>query len=289
MVPLDRRSDVFALGVVLFETLCLRRLFGGQSELEILKAIVSDPPPDVREVRGDCPDALAAIVRRALERNREERFQSAGELRAALLALVPSLPAADRASFVRALIAADLDARARSIIDAEAQLDAGAPRSDESAPVELVSEPSVSVSNASGMRPLTGSIPSTSASELVVAPAPRKARSSLTWAVGAVGLLLLGAAGGLVARYGGGSPNARSSGEHQADTRTPPVASPDASPAVVALDPVASPQGIAVSADAAALSVTLTVDASVRRGAVRVGVRRPPVGARRCAEPPCDL
>jgi serine/threonine-protein kinase len=46
--PIDRRSDVFSLGIVLWETLALKRLYRSESELEILRMIVDDPPVPIR-------------------------------------------------------------------------------------------------------------------------------------------------------------------------------------------------------------------------------------------------
>ncbi len=75
----DRRSDIFALGVVLWETLSGRRLFRRRTELETMRAIVDEPiprPPRAASV----PPRLEDIVMRALEREPEERFQDAHEM-----------------------------------------------------------------------------------------------------------------------------------------------------------------------------------------------------------------
>lgn len=291
MVSLDRRSDVFALGVVLFETLCLRRLFGGQSELEILNAIVRDAPADVREFRSDCPDELAAIVRRSLERDRDERFQSAGELRAALLALVPLLPSADRASFVRDLISGDLDARAKSIIDAEAILDASDPqRTAGEQPIEIEVDPVSSASLASVTRPTPApAVTADTASD----PSLRSTKRSKTWAIVALGAGLIVAAGLYVGSVRMRAPNALTppSEPRPAALVTAIDAAITARSPAVAGDETASPspESRDVAPSTAVSSAGTTPDAGVRRTVVRVGRRRPPVGARRCAEPPCDL
>jgi eukaryotic-like serine/threonine-protein kinase len=79
----DRRSDVFALGVVLWEALCGRRLFRRDSELEVMRAIINDPilPPS-RLVR--ISPHLERIVMRALEKEPMNRFQDAEEMALAL-------------------------------------------------------------------------------------------------------------------------------------------------------------------------------------------------------------
>jgi len=82
--PIDARSDIFALGVVLFEALAGRSLYDRPTVLETLSAIVREPVPSLAAVRPDLPPALDAIVRRALAKSPDERWQSAGEMRAAL-------------------------------------------------------------------------------------------------------------------------------------------------------------------------------------------------------------
>jgi Tol biopolymer transport system component len=73
--PVDHRTDVFAFGTVLYEMLAGRRAFTGDSRVETLNAIlVSNPPPL------DAPPALARVVKHALEKAPELRFQSARDL-----------------------------------------------------------------------------------------------------------------------------------------------------------------------------------------------------------------
>ena len=86
---LDGRSDLFSLGVVLWEALAGRRLFKRDSELETLQAIVDEAIPDLRSVRADAPVSVTAIVTCALAKERDARFSSADELRRALLAAAP--------------------------------------------------------------------------------------------------------------------------------------------------------------------------------------------------------
>jgi eukaryotic-like serine/threonine-protein kinase len=81
--PVDRRSDVFALGVVLWEALCERRLFRRGTELETLRAIVEEPIPPPSMVV-PISARLERIVMRALEKDPEARFQSAQEMALAL-------------------------------------------------------------------------------------------------------------------------------------------------------------------------------------------------------------
>ncbi len=105
---LDGRADVFALGACLYEALAGVALFDRPSEFEIVANIVSpEPAPGVREARADVPVALEAIVSRALEKKRNERFPSARELRLALETFLEgretSVSAAELSEYTRAL------------------------------------------------------------------------------------------------------------------------------------------------------------------------------------------
>jgi serine/threonine-protein kinase len=77
---LDRRSDVFALGIVLYEIVTGRRLFKRASTLGVLEAIIKEPLVPPSRVTDGVPPSLDRIVLRALARNREDRYQTAAEL-----------------------------------------------------------------------------------------------------------------------------------------------------------------------------------------------------------------
>jgi serine/threonine protein kinase len=80
----DRRSDVFALGVVLYELSTVRRLFKGSSDFLTMTAIVQGTIPSPSIHRRDLSKELEAIIMKALANKPEERYQSCEELRAAL-------------------------------------------------------------------------------------------------------------------------------------------------------------------------------------------------------------
>ena len=82
--PLDRRSDIFSLGILLWETLTGRRLFKRNSQLEMMQAITSGEVPRASMFREDVPEELDDIVMRALRHERGERFESAREFELAL-------------------------------------------------------------------------------------------------------------------------------------------------------------------------------------------------------------
>ncbi len=124
-VGLDRRSDLFTLGVVLWECIAGRRLFRHESELALLRAITEEDAPDVRDIAPKCPAALAQIVRRALHRDRDRRYQSAAELRQALTAQLKPNTDRARSDFAHDTIGAMLLERQRQIAAAMLELDSG--------------------------------------------------------------------------------------------------------------------------------------------------------------------
>src|SRR5439155_25396507 len=88
---LDRRSDLFSLGTVLYELTTLRRLFKRPNELQVMKAICDEPiPAPTREVDG-YPQSLERICTRALARNPRDRYSTAAEMRDDLIEAVHEL------------------------------------------------------------------------------------------------------------------------------------------------------------------------------------------------------
>jgi tRNA A-37 threonylcarbamoyl transferase component Bud32 len=81
---IDRRSDVFAVAILLWELMTGRRLYGGRSDFGIMKSIVETDAPRPSLVWHDCPPELEAIVMRGLRREREARQETAEELQLAL-------------------------------------------------------------------------------------------------------------------------------------------------------------------------------------------------------------
>jgi serine/threonine-protein kinase len=74
--PIDRRVDVFALGIVLYELLALRRLFQRQTDYLTFRAVLERPIPDLQQYRPDAPPALVDVVMSAMHREPAKRFDT---------------------------------------------------------------------------------------------------------------------------------------------------------------------------------------------------------------------
>ncbi|HEY8210133.1 MAG TPA: protein kinase, partial [Myxococcaceae bacterium] len=82
--PPDRRADVFALGVVLYELISNKKPYNAESEVTLINAMISEPMVPVRARRSDVPEELETILERTLTRDREARYPSCRELQADL-------------------------------------------------------------------------------------------------------------------------------------------------------------------------------------------------------------
>ena len=78
--PVDHRSDIFSLGVVMYEAVTGRRPFLGDSGPALMSAILRDAPPSASDLRADLPASVARLIERCLEKPPGERCQDAAEL-----------------------------------------------------------------------------------------------------------------------------------------------------------------------------------------------------------------
>jgi serine/threonine protein kinase len=90
--PVDARSDLFALGAVLWEMLTGRRLFEGASDFDIMSAVINGAIAPPSQLAPEIPAALDRVVLTALERDPQRRYQSGDQLAADLEQLMGALP-----------------------------------------------------------------------------------------------------------------------------------------------------------------------------------------------------
>jgi len=105
------RTDLYAVGVILWEMLALRRLFAGENEADTLRRVLVGEVPSLSELRPELPPAIDAFFTRALSRHEGARFATGREMGAALHALVPRATQAEVAAAIEARCATELAKR----------------------------------------------------------------------------------------------------------------------------------------------------------------------------------
>ena len=76
----DHRTDIFSLGIILFEMATGQRPFKGESSAELVSSVLRDNPSLISEIRADLPAGLARVIRRCLEKDPAQRVQNAREI-----------------------------------------------------------------------------------------------------------------------------------------------------------------------------------------------------------------
>ena len=125
----DQRSDIYALGVVLYEMLTGRGLFSTTSEYELMRAQVEQPPPPPREFAPHIPEAVEAVIMRSLAKKPEYRIPTAAEFRDALREAAKAKPvsAAQTVPATRSGVAAPPPAPKETVLYEEPRSKAAVP------------------------------------------------------------------------------------------------------------------------------------------------------------------
>jgi serine/threonine-protein kinase len=168
----DRRADVFSVGVMLWEAAAGRRLWKGMTDVSILARVTAGEVPSVRSVNPDVPPELEQIVARAMAHRRDDRYPTAAALQGAIDALLERVGDRSTSRDVGRLVASQFEedrARMRSILEQQLRSAKSLPTSEyqavqlpqiEAAPTYLGSSPTgAGVQTGSGSLPAHGAPP----------------------------------------------------------------------------------------------------------------------------------
>jgi serine/threonine protein kinase len=267
-LPLDPRTDIYALGCVLYECLTARPPFDREGEVAVMHAHLTEPPPRLTKARPDLPKSLNEVVATAMAKSKEDRYATCDDFitaarDAALQRLTTTRRELDPAEIVAAAPAAAEEPVAAMTTD-EA-LD-GQARVDESA---VAAAPTPSVVAASPAPEIPPAPPPTATGTALsppgaVQPPPPARRRPARWLVTALLVAIAAAASGISVYF------ATKSDSNKAGT-SPPVTTPTAKPqatlkglAGVVLPPVWK---------------NCAVENSPQPGAVQTAVCLPPPGS----------
>jgi serine/threonine-protein kinase len=294
--PVDRRTDVFALGIVLYQILVGKHPFRGDNDMATLHAIVDEKPvPTVKSLVPACPESLSAAVAQALEKNVDKRFATMAELARALEKSLAEMTAAgeehDVGAFVRSVLGERAERRRAALKDAlrtadeRAKLPPESRRAERQSSVSEVSalsipsamNPPVTDTNLSAVTRIDGPprapTPTGASAAAFVVPDAASPGGRSKWIFAATGAAALGVAaflalgrGAREQELGAPVPSAPASASVEAPVVAPPTAS-----ALVAPPPTSTPS----AEPAASAAPSASASASAAPPPKRWGPRPP--------------
>jgi len=225
--PVDRRADVYAAGVVLWEALVGRRLFEGDNDVAVFGKVLGAEVEPPGSLVPDVPPELDAIVMRALARPAEDRFASARDMARAIERAVPPIAAADVGEWVEKMaeraLASRADVMARIEISSHTSAPAQAADTDPvSRPPAVIDDAATQLSSGSVSRP-----------RIQLRDVARQRPLALVAGVGAAAGIAVCVVALLVARGMGQGAGSAGSGPPASTTEVPQVAATTASSAPV--------------------------------------------------------
>jgi eukaryotic-like serine/threonine-protein kinase len=239
----DRRTDVYAMGVVLWETLTLKRLFSGDGEGAVIQKVLEGVRQAPSALAPHVPKSVDEVVLRALEQDPAKRFQTAREMALALEAGVPMASSTRIADWVERLVGDVLAERARTVAEIESR--SGVERTGERSAPEDSEKTQAAPPRTSGSLPdadatsagSQASIASLSRSAKYPARVQKRPWASAKWiGLALAGLVAITAGAFALTRSGTREGDARNA----ADRSNPPTASA-AAPAPASVAPSSSP------------------------------------------------
>lgn len=179
---IDARTDLFALGIVLYECSCLKRLFGRSQPVKSMDAVMKHTPKPLPDLVPDYPQTLWSVIRKALDKDPSKRFQSAGQMCEALTNAASGLEGFDAAS--RHLVelvhdvfdedAFDTDARVRDALASAAPPETEAEPTTNARPLDT----GIQVLGTAALPEPTAAWPSADASDPLAPEAIEEARTA---------------------------------------------------------------------------------------------------------------
>ena len=201
----DHRTDIYALGVTLYELLAGKQPFYADTLPQLCAAVFTGVPTPIRESRPDVPPELAAVMEKAYARDRAHRYQSVAEL---VVALAPFAPPRSRPTIEGVAHMGGISANAIAPSGVHAAPMPSAPNLNAAALGSTVAVPGMADGRASSA-PVIGAAPVLSGSASMVSvmsPAPVTKSKAPVVVLALVGLLALGGAGAAVVLRGNKPP-----------------------------------------------------------------------------------
>jgi serine/threonine-protein kinase len=184
----DRRADVYAVGVMLWEALAGRKLFVADDAMAVMDAVVNEPVPAIATLAPGVSEELASIVHRALDRDPARRFPTAMAMAEALEVAAPPAQQRELAAWVKETAGSSLEAREAKLAEIESSTPSHTTALPFDASVIALSEQPTAVAPAAEGSLVTG----------ISVVSDNAARRRSRWPVAVLGLVATAGVAGLI-------------------------------------------------------------------------------------------